>query len=475
MFSAKLKYILVACYLVSSVSYAADTIDENTYTLNRFVAESLQAYSAIKVASLKASRLAYESDKAMSQLGWVLTGQGGYAKTSSTLGLQADVVDFSAGLEKQFESGHSVSLTGRYVHNDSERVLFSLAPNPQDTGNIDLSYRIPLLEGSDNYKYRFAIHKADIQHKLAELDIKKAKEQLMLQLVDIFYQVATIDSRLLTAKKSLQRAKKLRSYIKNNIELGLLEKGEKLQVDSQVYSLKLQYQKILDLREKQVIAINRFLKRPFQSPFKIKLAVASPDSLVGEQQQIISDFISHNYDMKKLVLEDKLLDTALALSRNREKNKLDFIVSLGVQNISGNTSAGAVDDTDTTGMLRLEYRNALDKRAFSAERLQIQIDRQTNKEQLASLKDDLKYDAYNQLNQIKQSREIVKLAGSRNETEKRKYRDILQRYKAGRSTTNIVIQFDNERIQSELDYETERYELFRRLSILRIKRGHYLF
>jgi len=476
-------FMLVVFFMSITISMIgtslADSITnsevKDRYTLDKFISESIDKYTGLSIAALNVKKLAYESDKAMSQLGWVLTSQGGYSKNASTLGIQSDTVDFGVGLEKQLESGHTVSLTGRYEHTDSEQVLFGLSPNPSDTTNIDLNYRIPLLEGSDNLQYQFDLNKADIERKIAELDKQKIKEELILQLIDIFYVVATIDSRLDTAKKSILRAKRLRKHIHNNIELGLLEKGEILQIDSQIYTLKLEYQKILDLKEKQVIAINRFLKRPYAEPFVVDVLDSYHDRTLTDSAKIFLNVKNHNYDVAKLRLQAELLDSALSLSRNREKDKLDLVMSMGVQNRSGNTSTGSIDDTDTTGMIRFEYRNALDKRAFSANRLQIQIDRETNSENLASVSDDLKYDTYNLINQIEKSKKLVSITSKRIETEQKKYNDILKRFKNGRSTTNIVIQFDNERIRAELDFDTERFELARRINTLRIKQGSYTY
>lgn len=471
----RFKNLLIACYLVYSIPSFANDIslgfETNSYTLSQFVTESINEYTALNIATLNINKLAYEIDKVSSQLGWVATSQGGYSRSASNFGIQTDTIDFGVGLEKKLESGNTFSISGKYAHSDSDQVLFSLSPNPSDTTNLDINYRIPLLEGKGNQQYQFDTRKALIEKNIAEIEKKKIKQDLILKLIDIYYLVATIDSRLETANKSLVRTQKLRKYIKNNINLGLLEKGDVLQVDSQIYTLNLEKQKILDLREKQITAINRFLNKPYLSEFKIVASDLTLNYQSEEDEKIISDVINHDYDVEKLKAQDKLLESALLLNRSNEKNKLDLVFSVGVQNRSGNSSTGSIDDTDTTGMMKFEYRNALDKRAFSSARLQIQVDREKNREQAASLKKDLEYDAYKFLKQVRKSKEIVHLTNKRTNNEELKYKDILKRFKNGRSTTNIVIQFDNERIRSELEYETERYELARRIDLLRLKRG----
>lgn len=467
-------FLLICCGVYSLTSHAIEGGSSkkiNSYSLNQFITESLNTYSAIKIATLKVNKLALEIDKVSSQLGWVATSQGGYSQNSSSFGIQTDTIDFGIGLEKPLESGNTVSISGRYAHADSEQALSNLSPNPSDTTNIDINYRIPLLEGSGNQQYLFDTQKALIDKKTAELEKQQIKENLILKLIDIYYLVATIDSRLVTANKSLRRTLKLREYIYHNINLGLLEKGDVLQVDSQIYTLKLEQQKILDLRERQIIAINRFLNKPFTTEFIVDTSSLLLDSSLEDAETVISNVLMHDYEVAKLNARAKLLDSSLELSRNREKNKLDIILSVGVQNRSGNSGANSIDDTDTTGMMKFEYRNALDKRVFSSQRLQIQIDREANNEQLASLNSDLKYDTYKLLKDVEKSKEIVVLSEKRTRNEALKYKDILKRYKNGRSTTNIVIQFDNERIRSELDYETERYELAKRINLLMLKQG----
>ena len=469
-----LKYLIyTAMFFISFTVFAVDTaVDESKYSLERFVKESLRVYPALKIANLNLNRLELELGKAASQLGWVLTGQGGFSRKSSSFGIQSDVVDFGVGLEKLLESGDTLSLNGRYEHVESDAVLFSLSPNPADTTNLSIDYRMPLLEGVDNLKYSFSIDQAEINKKIAELKVQEVRESFILKLTDIFYSISILDARYKTAMKSLERTKKLRLYIKNNIDLGLLEKGEILQINSQIYTLKLELQKISDLKEQQTIAINRFLKRPFLSDFE---TVHSPNINNAEfsRFKIIENVKKHSVELKENNLQLELLDSALALSRDREKSKLDVVMSVGVQNRSGTSSTGEIDDTDTTGMVRLEYRAALDKRTFNSERLQIQIDREKNKEESVSLIDDVEYETNIIINRIIKSKNIVNLSQAKNINETNKYKDILKRYKSGRATTNTVIQFDNERIRAELDYDTERYELEKLIETLNIKQGLY--
>ncbi len=459
----------------TSVSAASFSVNNQTYTLNAFIDESINKYSEIRLASLNINRLAYEMGKVESQLGWILTGQGGYFRDVSGFGIQSDTADFSVGLQKLLESGNTLSLSGRYSHVKSDQVLFSLLPNPANTTKLEINYRIPLLEGENNPQYLFAVKKAEIEKKISELDKQQIKEKLIQKLIDIFYAVVTIDSRLITAQRSLKRVQQLRVYIKNNINLGLLEKGDILQADSQILTLKLEQQKIIDLRKKQVVLINRFLDRGLSSEFIVNTEnLYKNKTRLDNTKKIISIVKENNCELKKLKARNKLLDSSLALSRNREKDKLDVVLSLGVQNISGSSSTRSMNDTYTTGMIRLEYKDAIDKRGFSSKRLQIQIDKHSNNERIDSLAKDLKYETFNLLSQIEQSKKIVKITESRYLNETRKYHDILKRFHNGRSTTNTVIQFDNDRIRAELDSETEKYELAKRFSLLKLKQGLFL-
>lgn len=463
------------CSFVSLTSYAEQnnkTFSKSSlYTLNEFIIESVNTYSELKIASLNINKLAYEVDIVSASLGWVATSQGGYSRDASSLGIQSDNVNFGVGLEKPLESGDTFSITANYRHSDSETIVFPLTPNPSDTTNLDINYRIPLLEGSSNQQYLFETKKALIEKSISELEKQQVKENLILKLIDVYYLVATIDSRIETAKKSLLRTNKLRKHIRSNIDLGLLEKGDVLQIDSQLLSLKLELNKIQDIREKQIIAINRFLNKPYLAEFNIPLSDLHKNYELSEIDDVISNVKKHDYEIEKFKAQIKLLDSSLTLSRDREKSKLDLILSMGVQNRSGNSGSNSIDDTDTTGMVKFEYRNALDKRVFSSKRLQLQIDKQAMNEKVDSLSKDIEYDAFKQYSQVSKSQKIVVLAAKKLRNETLKHKDILKRFKNGRSTTNIVIQFDNERIRSELEYQTERYELAKRIDVLLLKQG----
>ena len=440
------------------------------YSLEQFITESISKFSDLKIAQFNVNRLAYDLDKAASQLGWVLTASGGYSRKASSFGIQSDAVDLDVGGRRLLESGHSISLSGKHEYNDSEQLLFGSTPNPSDTTNLSLGYRIPLLKGEGNKAYLFSIEKAKIEKQIALLSKNKVREDLTLKLIDIFYAVSILDARLNTSKKSLIRTKKLRHYIKNNINLGLLEKGEILQIDSQIFDLKLEQQRILDLKEQQAISINHFLEKPYNTNVEFVHESIGMDML-ADDELVINNVINHNFDIKISKLQLGLLDTALSLSRDNEKSKLDLVMSVGAQRYAGTGATGSVDDIDATGMLRLEYENALDKRTFSSERLQIQIDRQTNIEEQYRLNKDVEYEILGLMRNIDKLKKIVDLSKARNSNENNKYVDILKRYKNGRSETNTVIQFDNERIRSELDYDTERFELDKRLKILQLKQG----
>ncbi len=469
-------FVCVVFYTAYSITVSAEAlpVGNQAYTLDKFIHESINKYSEIRLADLNINRLAYEMGKAESQLGWILTSQGGYSRDASIYGLQSDTVDFSVGLQKLLESGNTLSITGRYARTKTEQVLFGFAPNPSNIANLEINYRIPLLEGETNPGYLHAVRKATIEKKISALEKKQVKEKLILKLIDVFFAVVTIDSRLVTAGKSLERAKKLHLYIKKNINLGLLEQGEILQVDSQIYTLKLEQQKITDLREKQVALINRFLEKELVSTFIIDTDNIYKNKHNLNVHKTIAVVIENNYEIEKLKVQKELIDSALNLSRNREKDKLDVVLSLGVQNRRGDIGNNSINDTDTTGMVKIEYRNALDKRAFSSERLQLQIDKKSNNERMVSIAEDLKYETFDLLKQIERSKEIVKITESRYLNETKKYRDILKRFRAGRSTTNTVIQFDNDRIRAELDSETEKYELAKRFSLLKLKQGFFL-
>ena len=474
MFYKYLYNLLLCCLLLmqSAVLNAAQSNNqEDIYSLKRFIDESLKLHSGLVLADLKVKRLAFDLDKAASQLGWVLTAQGGYQRNSSSFGIQADVVDFSVGMERLLKSGHTLSLSGRHEYNDSQQVLSTLSANPEDKTKFDINYRIPLKKGENNIGYSSAITKAEIEAKMAEFEKVKVRDNLIKNLIEIYYSLATLDARLVTAEKSLDRTKKLRRYIKSNINLGLLEKGEILQIDSQVFSLKLEKQKILDLKRQQILAVNRFLEKKPNNQFITSISNNESSIQIINTDTILKNVEQNSIDLALNKLKSDLLNSMLLSSKDREKSKLDLVMSLGVQNRSGNSSSGVIDDTDTVGMIRFEYRNALDKRTFSSERLQIQIDRESNKEERLSLMEDLKYESYQLIEKVKKSENIVNISKLKDLNEVKKYKDILNRFKQGRSTTNTLIQFDNERIRAELDYDTERYELFKRADLLNLKQG----
>lgn len=445
---------------------------DGTDTFESFVQKVLMNHESLNLAKLDILRTKSEIQVIESSLGWNLFADAGINRNRSFFGAETTQSSLSLGVNKIFQSGDSIQVKSHYVRDDSEYAIIKSQANPLSTTGVDLDYRIPLMQNKVNRE--FLLNKNSANSKYTEsINIQSViRDEITSQAIELFYSSAILTARLKTAKQSIERAQKLKNHIRNNIKLGILEKGEILQSNAQIYNLQGQYQELKLVWEQSEIAINRLIGKLWNSPF-IPIVITTP--LMNYDYSQANDNVKiYNPVLKSLNLNLKLADSIIAFHRDNTRSKLDLVISIGTQNTQGPSGIGDINYTDVIGGIKLEYQKALDGRGLNTRLYQAQIDKDRIKTQIVKLEKDLKFDTHLLISNINRISKVNSRYEERHEVEVEKYKDIVKRYRAGRATTNIVIQFENERTQAELVYKTQNILREKTISLLKLKQGKLL-
>jgi len=116
---------------------------------------------------------------------------------------------------------------------------------------------------------------------------------------------------------------------------------------------------------------------------------------------------SHSPEIAKIDQQLKLADAAIKLSRDAKKDGLDLLMYLGNQTYGGDTASGSQTESEMFGGLSIEYNRGLDKSGYDAEIYQAQLDRGIALQNKKQLMEDLYYDLFSLLAEIRASNTAV--------------------------------------------------------------------
>ncbi len=450
---------------VSNVYAAAETIE----TFESFIQNVLKNHESLKIAKRNIIKTRGDIDAIESKLGWNLFASSAVNRSRSFFGAISTQSNLALGINKIFQSGDSIELASNYSIDDSEFVIINSQANPISTTRLDVNYRIPLFQNKNYNQYLLDETSVALKYKESRNSQLITRDEIIVQAIELYFGAAVLVARLKTAKQSIARAKKLKAHIQKNIDLGILEKGEILQSNAQLYNLQGQYQELKLVWEQSEIAINRLLGNPWDAGF-------TPRVRISKYKEYNFDSISRNVrqynpELKILNLNLKLIDSIIALNTDNTRSKLDLVFTIGSLKTQGPSGIGTINDTDVIGGVKLEYNQALDERGVNNKLYQSQLDKLNIETGISKLETDLNYDSYSLVSNIKRASKINNNYQKRHKQEIEKYKDIVRRYRAGRADTNIVIQFENERTQAELVYNTQIILREKTISLLKLKQG----
>ena len=461
---------LLLLLLVPVSASAAGKPDRLTYV--QALQNVINTYPTLDIARLQVEQARQELDKVESTLGWALAAQGGLNHDLSAFGSPSDVADALASIDRTLRSGDRVGVSGSYRYEDSTVALSPLLPNPSENLKVDMFYRMLFGQGRGNPRYTQGIIAAEAEVLLQQASELAVREQLARQTQDLFFAAASVRARLATAESAVDRARRLKQYVSERLDIGLSEEKDILQSDAQLQA------RISDLRtlqvawEQQRTTLNRLMGRPWDAEFRPVYTASSNISSEKEPRKVlIQEAEDNSPDLKINEARMKQSEADLAVRRDDRKDKVDLVLSVGGRSSTGDNVAGNIDEQDVAGGLRLEYQRALDKRGFDAGIYQAQLNLSISREDTRKVRDDLRYSVTGLLSELDANQISLTAHERRLVSEKKKFEEALERYRSGRETTNRLIDFENDLQISRLALDEDRIALERRRTNLVILLG----
>ncbi len=435
----------------------------NKITLAELINKIVRNYPSLDVAAIQIERARQEFAKVESQLGWVLTAQGGYLRDITFIDSPTDHYEAGVGFNKKLESGSSIEIVGVYTRDDSKVSFSPFTPNPADRTRLDLKYRIPLSKGEGNISYSTGMINAQSQLAIQNANQRLIIDNLIQQSMLLYYDSLLTSVRINDAKNNIKRTRRLLDFVNKNKRLGLSEEKDILRVQSQLGRHVALHDSLLVVWNQQKSELNKLIGEPPSFEFEPVLQTNKGFDINNKNDLLIQVFrINPELNSQKGHLQSA--EAEIVLARDARRNKLDLVLSVGARKSSGDTATGSTSIKETAGGAQIEYRYDLDKRGFDASLYQALLKKEQVSKEILRIKQDLKYKLDGLLSQYKANIRAVNSNLEYFKIEKRKIEDAYKRYREGRSTTNEIIDYEDALQASHLLHQNQSIALSRNLS-----------
>jgi outer membrane protein TolC len=449
-------------------------VAQERIALDAALREAYTSYPSITGRELALARAQQEFARVESQLGWVLSGRGGLTRDPTQFASTVDRAELAGGLTRRLPGGDTLGFGAGLLHEDSVFNFGPTIPNPLGTASADVSYRRPLGRGAGNVAYQQGLVAAQAGTSQAEADLDDSYDRLAAQVIQNFFLASATRVRLENAEQSIGRSERLMKYIRSNLGLGLSEKKDVIQAEAQLRARLADRDALIVTWQTLRTNLNRLLGRPPELELVTlhdeRSGAAETDSIAALTEQAL-DFSPLLRQMRARV---DLATAQIELRRDALTDQLDLVFSLGERLRDGEVPPGGSFDTnDTVGGARVEYLRPLDRRGIDAELLQVHLDRDIVRNDLRLRSDDLRYEVARLAREIAASEQALAQYRRHRDAEQAKLEEATTRYRAGRTETDRLIQFEGDLYEAELRAQTEAVNLARRRADLNLLLGRF--
>jgi outer membrane protein len=440
-----------------------------SFTLHQTLKRVIETYPSVEIARMQVTRAQQETVKARSMLGWNLGGQAGASHDISAFtGTPSDSANLSANLTRPLASGGSIGVGGSYNYEDSSFTFGPTFPNPSHFTRVDANYRMPLGLGAGNPQYNEGLKSAEAGVRIAQANQLAVRDQLASQTMELFYGAAATKVQIKTALDAIDRARRLKKYIRDNARLGLTEEKDLLQADAQLQARIADYDALTVAWEQQRTAINRLLNRPRTARFDP--VIHERNEFTVDSTRLLEEAKIYSPALKQQQAQVEIAESQIATSKDAARSKVDLVFGVGFGNKQG-PATPPVNESDYAASVRLEFTRSMDRSGLDAAVTQAQIDRSIALREIQRIKDDLEYNVNGLAAEINNSEAALTSHRRHVSVEQAKLNEAMRRYRTGRADTTQLIQFENELQLGKLALEQQRIEFARRYSSLELLRG----
>ncbi len=457
--------IMSALLILIAPAHAQD----NSLDWREMIQRVVNDQPSLEAARLQAERARLELRRLEASLGWVFQGGMRALHDVSFIGTPSDTIQAKTGLQRRQANGITWGMNGSYTYQNDTIVFSPALPNPYHYFTWDLNARIPLGQGRGNPDYHLGRRQAQAAEAAARAERDAQRDALAAQAIDLYFAAAFTRERILNAKTSIEFSERTRAYILDNMELGLFEDKDRLQIEAQLAGLQAQHRALETAWVEQRTTLNQLMNRPWDQPLlpQITLSDAPPPPL----ETLVNRALDYDPTLRALRARLIQVDAAIERARDRRRDTLDLSLMAGLRGKGGPAQIGQVASNDPAVAVGLEYRRALDKSGADAELAQARLDRQVIQQQMAARERVLRYRLANLRAQILTHRQAIEDFREQLEREERRLAEAESRFRDGRSTTVELVQFETELNRTQLAVLQQQIEAARKQAHLTLLSG----
>ena len=268
---------------------------------------------SLEAARLQAERARLELQKLEASLGWVFQGSATASHDVSFIGTPSDSVQGRAGVQRRQANGVTWGMGGSYTYQNDSFVFSPLLPNPYHYFTWDVNARIPLGQGQGNPDYHLGRQQAGAAEEMARLARDEQRDALAAQAIDLYFAAAFTRERILNAKAGIEFSERIRAYILRNMELGLFEDKDRLQIEAQLAGQRAQHRALETAWVEQRTALNQLMNRPWDTPFLPRIDLN--DAPLPDLERLVARALAYDPQLARLRARLTQVDAAIARAR----------------------------------------------------------------------------------------------------------------------------------------------------------------
>lgn len=466
-------YALLGSIFTTTFAFADVLEGKHTrLTIYQVMQRVLDRYPSLKISEMEVAQAAEQRRQIESSLGWILNSAAGVTHDLTGFGTPSDRFDVRGSIDRQLQSGATLSLSGSYRYEDSSLSFSPVLPNPAHTTRLDLSYRLPLAQGDGNPLYEEGIISADAGHDLAKANQLLTRITLAEKVKDLFYSSVLTRARIENAKQAVQRAKKLAVYINKNMKLGLSEKKDQLQVKAQLHS-KLAELSTIQLQWKPLQnSLNRLMLEEWEKDVQ-PILLTTENFKYSKLNKLMEITEAYHPAIKLSQAKLDIAESQINSARDEKKDSVDLVMSVGSRTSNGNSTDGTVSEQDWAGEVSIQYKHLFNDDGVSSKYKQALLEKNIALQNILKTNDDIRYNVSGLVAEIESAKLAVKAAYQRLKSESSKVKEAEHRFRSGRADTAQLIQFQNEYSFAQLSYQTQKVDLNERIIALQIYSGQF--
>ena len=420
---------------------------------------ALQHRSEMQSARLSSERARLGMSITESQLGWQANAAAGWKHGLDMFGQPSSQQRLSAGLVKQQRSGNQISLQTSYQKDDSDTSGTSLFPNPLESYGVNLDYRIPLQKGKENLAYGYAEAQSKMAIAISSAEQRATADRVGEQLITIYHRLLELQIQTAEVHRAIGRTRKLEAFIMQNSRLGMADKSDRLSVRARMAAQVADEKLLQRERASQFSELKKMV-----GDIQDEVQVEDYNNIAG-MPKTLTTIIAQGLQRDAIIASNKAklaaTESLLQLNRDKQKDQLDLVMSVGNETRQGQSSSGVLDQNEWVGGVRLEYQLPLDRRGVDARTRQDMIELDKIRLDNQGYEADLKNLLQQWYQEWKMTAETIKQYRYRKSIEDLRYKEVESRYQQGR--TDIRELLDAEESLSTAEKQLAKEEARRSL------------